>query len=45
MGINEDRFYEHKSCGNEIAINFIQINDYGMKYINIYGISPELDEF
>lgn len=41
VGMNEDRVSDWKSCGNEIATNFIPSNDYDMKYINIYGISPE----
>ena len=40
-GMNEEKVSNWKSCGNEIVINFIPFNDYGMKYINIYGVSPE----
>ena len=37
-GMNEDGVSDWKSCGNELAINFIIFDIYSMKYIDIYSI-------
>lgn len=42
MGMNENRVCKWKSCGNDFAISFIIYDNYGIKYIDIYGILLEL---